>query len=36
VEGEEFKPIRHGWCLGEETFREELLAQMSERMGAEH
>jgi REP element-mobilizing transposase RayT len=35
-EGEEFKPIRRGWCLGDETFREELLAQMSERMGAEH
>ena len=36
MEGEEFKPIRRGWCLGEETFREELLTQMSERMGAEH
>ena len=36
AEGEEFKPIRRGWCLGEEMFREELLAQMSERMGAEH
>ena len=35
-EGEEFKRIRRGWYLGEETFREELLAQMSERMGAEH
>jgi hypothetical protein len=35
-EGEEFKPIRRGWCLGEETFREELLTQMSERMRAEH
>ena len=35
-EGEEFKPIRRGWCLGEETFREELLAKMSERIGAEH
>jgi putative transposase len=35
-EGEEFKPIRRGWCLGEETFRQELLAQMSERIGAEH
>ena len=35
-EGDEFKPIRRGWCLGEETFRQELLAQMSERMGAEH
>ncbi len=34
-EGEEFKPIRRGWWLGEEKFREELLAQMSERMGAE-
>jgi REP element-mobilizing transposase RayT len=36
AEGEEFKPIRRGWCLGEEKFREELLMQMSERMGAEH
>ena len=35
-EGEEFKPIRRGWCFGEEVFRKELLAQMSERMGAEH
>ena len=35
-EGEEFKPIRRGWCLGEEAFRKELLAQMSERLGAEH
>jgi len=34
-EGEEFKPIRLGWCLGEEKFREELLTQMSEGMGAE-
>ena len=35
-EGEEFKGIRRGWCLGEEAFRKELLAQMRERMGAEH
>jgi hypothetical protein len=35
-EGEEFKPIWRGWCLGEEKFREELLTQMSERMGVEH
>ena len=35
-EGEEFKPIRRGWCLGEETFRKELLARMSGRLGAEH
>ena len=32
----EFKTIRRGWCLGEETFRKELLAQISERLGAEH
>ena len=35
-EGEEFKPIRRGWCLGEKAFRKELLAQMGERLGAEH
>ena len=34
-EGEEFKPIRLGWCLGEEKFREELPTHMTERMGAE-
>ena len=34
--GDEFKTVRRGWCLGEETFRQELLAQMSERLGAEH
>jgi REP element-mobilizing transposase RayT len=34
--GEEFKRIRRGWCLGEETFRQELLTQMSGRIGAEH
>jgi putative transposase len=33
---DEFKPIRRGWCLGEETFRKELLAQMGERIGIEH
>ena len=35
-EGEEFQPIRRGWCLGEEQFRKELLTQMNERVGAEH
>jgi len=35
-DGKEFRAIRRGWCLGEETFRQELLAQMSGRMGAEH
>ena len=34
-DGEEFKPIRRGWCLGKEAFRKELLAQMSERLGPE-
>ena len=34
--GGEFKPIQRGWCLGEETFRRELLAHKSERTGAEH
>ena len=31
-----WKPLRRGWCLGADTFREELLAQMSERRGAHH
>ena len=35
-EGGEFHAIRRGWCLGGETFRRELLAQTSERLGAEH
>jgi REP element-mobilizing transposase RayT len=34
--GEEFNGIRRGWCLGEESFRKELLGQMSGRIGAEH
>lgn len=33
---DEFKPVRRGWCLGGEEFRQELLAHMSERIGAEH
>jgi len=36
VEPGEWKAVRRGWCLGEETFRAELLAQMSERIGAHH
>jgi putative transposase len=27
-DGDEFKPIRRGWCLGSETFRKELLANV--------
>jgi len=34
--GADYQAIRRGWCLGDETFRKELLAQMSERRGAEH
>ena len=34
--GQEWKSIRRGWCLGEEAFREELLAQISGRMGEHH
>ena len=34
--GEEYKALRRGWFLGSDTFREELLGQMQERVGAEH
>ena len=34
-DGEDFKPILRGWCLGSEQFRKELLAQMSEKHGPE-
>lgn len=33
---ESYKSIRRGWCLGQKGFKEELLAQMNEQMGAEH
>jgi REP-associated tyrosine transposase len=33
---EAFTPIRRGWYLGDETFRQELLVQMREGIGAEH
>jgi len=32
----DYKAIRRGWCFGEKAFRQELLEQMSERLGAEH
>jgi hypothetical protein len=35
-DGEEFKPLRRGWCLGSKAFRKELLAQMSVKAGPEH
>jgi putative transposase len=34
--GADYKAIRRGWCFGEKTFRQELLSQMTERLGAEH
>jgi putative transposase len=34
--GADYQPIRRGWCFGDKAFRQELLEQMTERMGAEH
>src|SRR5438105_4027923 len=34
--GEQWKGIRRGWCLGEATFRQELLEQMAGQMGENH
>jgi len=34
--GTDYKPVRRGWCYGDKKFRKELLAQMKERLGAEH
>jgi len=34
--GEDSKSVRRGWCLGEESFRQQLLAQMDGRMGEHH
>jgi hypothetical protein len=28
--------LRWGWCFGDRTFREELLEQMDQKLGAEH
>jgi REP element-mobilizing transposase RayT len=32
----DYRQVRRGWCLGNETFRQELLEQMSERVGENH
>jgi REP element-mobilizing transposase RayT len=32
----QWKAVRRGWCLGDETFRQELLAQMKEQIGEHH
>jgi hypothetical protein len=34
--GADYKAIRRGWCLGEASFRKELLEQMTGQLGAEH
>ena len=34
--GDEFKALRRGWYLGDDSFRKELLDQMNEGLGAEH
>jgi putative transposase len=33
---EAYKPIRRGWFFGEKKLKQELLGQMSQRLGAEH
>jgi len=33
---EQWRQVRRGWCLGDEAFRKELLAQMNERVGDAH
>jgi len=35
-EGEAFKGVRRGWCLGGEQYRQELLAQVDRQLGALH
>ena len=35
-EGEAFKDVRRGWCLGGEQFRQELLTQVDRQLGALH
>jgi hypothetical protein len=34
--GADYRMLRRGWCLGSASFKEELLGQMQERLGAEH
>ena len=36
MEEKECKAVRRGWCLGTKAFRQELLAQMAKRRGANH
>jgi hypothetical protein len=34
--GADYQRVRRGWCLGDKAFRQELLGQMKDRLGAEH
>jgi hypothetical protein len=34
--GEDYRPLRREWCLGDEGFRKELLAQVNEGLGPNH
>jgi hypothetical protein len=33
---EKLKPLRRGWCLGREQFRQEMLERMDGRLGENH
>jgi REP element-mobilizing transposase RayT len=35
-QGADYQPIRRGWFFGEQALKQELLGQMSQRMGPEH
>ena len=32
----DYRHVRRGWCLGDEAFRKELLAEMAGQLGAQH
>ena len=36
TDGAEWEPLRRGWCLGPETFRQGLLERMAGRLGEHH
>jgi hypothetical protein len=36
VDEEELKPLRRGWCLGSEQFRQEMLERMDGKLGENH
>ena len=36
VDEEELKPLRRGWCLGSEQFRQEMLERMDGKLGESH